>query len=115
MEEADNGNSFLELLSQLGKGRVLTELAEAERKCVLAVREAGGKATLTLKLVFDPIKRTEGEQLDVRDEIKTTLPKPARPATLFFTDEEGQLSRNHPTQRDWVEEAKAKAKLQAIN
>lgn len=99
-------NTFAVTLGQLARGRVLAELGDAQRKAILAVRETGRKAKLTLTLTFDPVKNAEGEQVDIIDDIRVSTPKPTRRASIFFTEDDGGLSRTNPLQRELFEEQK---------
>lgn len=86
---------LLEMLQELDGGHSMVELHSAIRETVAAVRSTGKSGSVTIKLQFDP---KGAERVTVRDEIKTTTPKPDKMKTLFFVDDDGSLSRSDPNQ-----------------
>jgi len=107
-EEAAPGNVFAMTLASIDKGAALAELSASLTEVVQAVRATGKRGELAYKLVIQPVPNTDGAQVICADELKVKIPKPDRKATLFFTTEEGGLSRKDPHQRDWIDEVEAR-------
>jgi hypothetical protein len=102
-------NTFATTLAQLGKGASLAELSAELTKVVTAVRTTHKAAELKYKIKIVPVKGTDGTQVIVTDDVSVKMPSNDRKPTLFFTDEDGSLSRKDPNQRDWLDEAEANA------
>ncbi|HEY3021859.1 MAG TPA: hypothetical protein VGJ32_16790 [Solirubrobacteraceae bacterium] len=85
---------FASWLQDQRGGGLHGELSDALAELVAAVREhdKGGSLTLTVKVA------PNGESVMVSDDVKVTPPKPARGASLFFADHQGNLSRRNPAQ-----------------
>lgn len=112
-------NRFTTTLGEVRKGAALNDLSNELAKIIEAVREHGGPGSLTLRLDIKPTDGS-GDQVLITDDIKPKVPKPKKQATLFFTDEGGDLLRNDPRQRDWVEDqkqqlAESDAQPEAVN
>jgi lambda repressor-like predicted transcriptional regulator len=105
--DTEPANTFATTLAQLGKGSSLAELSTKLTEAVAAARNTHKKAELKYKLIIAPVKGTEGTQVIVTDDVAVKLPSIDRKPTLFFTDEDGTLSRKDPNQRDWIDEAEA--------
>jgi len=97
-------NAFATTLAQLDKGSTLAELSAALTDLVAACRATGKKGALKYRLVIKPLPNTDGAQVMCVDEVRAEIPTADRRATLFFTTEEGRLTRKDPNQRDWLEE-----------
>lgn len=110
---AEAGNLFATTLAQLDKGNSLAELSAAIVKIVAAVRATGKKGTLKYTLTIQPVPNTDGAQVICVDKVDPDVPEPDRRATLFFTGEDGTLSRRDPNQRDWIADQEEMAKRAA--
>lgn len=100
MKQTQINNSFATMLNELRSGTAADELSEKLSELVAAVREAGKTGTLTFKLKVAPWQTGDGSKLSITDTISIAPPRMATPATLFFSDEENQLQRNDPNQRE---------------
>jgi hypothetical protein len=87
---------FADVLATLNKGRTHTELSEKLQQLVGAVIETGKKGSITLQITVEPTK-TEG-LLEVSDNVTVKMPTFARAASIFFADDEFNLTRNDPNQ-----------------
>lgn len=88
---------FLGLLGEMENGRLARDLDGHLNKLVAAVRETRKKGKIKLVLEIAPTgKMTVIAEAD----IDVTLPEHDRPATTFFTMEDGSLSRKDPDQED---------------
>lgn len=90
--------AFIALLQQHRNGSLLNDVAAGVRAVIEAVQLAGkaGKITITFALI--PSGTTGG--IIIEDDVKVTLPKAPKQQSLFFADENGQLVRNDPRQRE---------------
>lgn len=93
---------FLSTLSAMNKGLVLTELDDALREVTKAALDAGKKAKLTLDLTVVPSGNGIGGTplFAVVNAVKTSLPKPPQDASVFFADDEHNLTRRNPLQEE---------------
>jgi hypothetical protein len=93
-------NSFVATLNELRQGRVANDLSERLAELVGAVKETGKAGTLSLQLKIAPASAGDVSQVFVNDVVKLVLPQPARPATLFYPNEQNVLLRRDPNQRE---------------
>lgn len=102
-DEIGPANTFARTLAELGKGNSLAELSASITEIVQAVRATGKEGKLVYTIRIKPVS-SDGGQVVVSDKIDPDVPKPDRKTTLFFTTEDGDLSRRDPNQTDWLEE-----------
>lgn len=102
--EVQPGDSFVEVARQIDRGRKLTDLDRGIRDLVEAVKETGKKGKLTYTLEILPVPKTGGEQVVLVDDVVVKPPKPEPKVALFFTTDEGRLSRNDPRQMEFQAE-----------
>lgn len=99
---AGSAGVFLSTLSALDKGAVLAELDEALREVTKSALDATKKAKLTLELTVVPSGTGVGGTplFALVGTIKVATPKPARDASVFFADDEFNLTRRNPHQEE---------------
>ena len=88
---------FSEFLGAHNNGASERLASEALRRLVAAVEETGKKGFVTLKVSIEPMKNTDGMvtvTVDVAEKLPVLPPK----ASVFFTDSDGNLSRQNPAQ-----------------
>lgn len=90
---------FIQTVGRLNKAGTINELDEQLSKAVLAVRMTGKVAKLTLELTIRPTAN-DAETVMIEDSIKVKTASPPRKAAIFFTTEDGRLSRENPNQPD---------------
>ena len=90
--------SALETLKELRHGECVTDLTVALLDLVTAVQASGGKGSVTLTVKVQPFSKADSHTLMLTDEIKGKPPKVDRGATILFSDDHGELSRNDPRQ-----------------
>jgi hypothetical protein len=73
------------------------EAGEKLAEVVAAVIEHGKKGSLTLTINVEP-QKGDGNLVIVTDEVKAKVPKAPSPASAFFSDDHGNLSRRDPRQ-----------------
>lgn len=104
---------FNTLVCKLEGGALNEELTEAMKKAVREISDAcldrGGthKASITLKLEF---KMDQKDKIvEISAEVNEKMPKtPRGRGGLFFTDSEGNLTRENPRQLDLMDELERK-------
>lgn len=90
----------MDALFQLRSGKALDELSQQLADLVGAVRKTGKHGTITLQLKVAPATAGEVRQIFVTDSIKFNPPQQPRPSTLFYPNEDNQLLRKDPNQRE---------------
>lgn len=89
--------AFLDLLTLQRRGNCMDELSQALRELNAAVQLTGkgGKITLTIG-----VKPNQGiaAAVQIRDEIKVTLPKIDKGCSLFYINGTGALQKDDPDQ-----------------
>lgn len=88
---------FAEVLLDLNAGRTHAELSELLHELTQAVTDTGRKGTLTLTIQVGQMKNTGGT-LIVSDRVALKKPQVDRVDSIFFTDNDGNLSRKDPRQ-----------------
>lgn len=88
---------FADWLREQRKGLTHDELSDALHELIAAVNDTGKAGTLTLTIKVAPLGKT-GDVLQVTDAVKLTPPKRDRDASLFYTDDDGNLSKSDPNQ-----------------
>ena len=90
-----------------------TRCDEALEELVKGVVENGGTGKLTLTI---NVKAQGDGQLLYKAAVKTDVPRPGVPDSIFFGDEDGKLSRSDPRQMDIEDEvARERAKRDKLN
>ncbi|WP_237764045.1 hypothetical protein [Terrimicrobium sacchariphilum] len=107
---------FIQTIGQLNKRGSVSELDEALARAVQQVRITGKTAELTYKLKIRP-QDMDGDTVQIEDSITLKTANPIRKSALFFTTEDGRVSRDDPNQGDLafeeVEGGKTEAGQQA--
>lgn len=88
--------SFCQTLGNLQHGCTLQELDQALTEALQASADTGKQSTVTVKLTIKP---NGAGTYKIIDDIKTTLPKFEKEATVLFTDRDQQLVREDPRQQ----------------
>jgi hypothetical protein len=87
---------FSTFLLQHAKGRTHEELSKALQEVVLAARETGKTGSITLKLNIKCI--ADADAFEVTDTVSVKVPTGARPKSLWFATDDGELTRDNPHQ-----------------
>lgn len=87
---------FADFLREQGKGHSHEELSEGLHDLIARVQDTGKKGALTYVVNVAPMR--EGEMIHVSDEIKLKLPEHDRPGSVYWSDADGNLTRNDPNQ-----------------
>ena len=87
------------MLREIRHGASLFELSEELNKLVAAVRATGKPGELTYTLKVSPASQGDVVTVQLSDQIRPKLPKPARAASIFYAGDNGLLQRSDPRQR----------------
>lgn len=97
-DPAERGRTpFAKFIQEQRQGALHAELSDSLAELAEAVRGLEKKGTLTLKITATPSK--DGSTIIISDEVKLTVPQPARGAGIFFVDMDGNISRDNPNQQ----------------
>lgn len=91
-------NAFMQVLQTHDGGEVLNKLADAQRQCLEAVQLAGKAASITITIAYAPAAK--GAFAVAFSEPKVKVPAGKPEVSLWFGDENGQLTRNDPRQKE---------------
>jgi hypothetical protein len=87
---------FANILAALQGGRTHRELGRALQDLTAAVKETGKGGSLTLTIKVSPSKAYG--RVDIEDKVASKLPEPDRFASIFFVDDDNNLTRTDPNQ-----------------
>lgn len=93
--------NFLGLLSAHRRGELVREADDLLSEMVQAIKDFGGSGELTLKL---KIKQNEAEQLEMQPSMNMKKPRRTMGVGIFYTTDEGKLSRRDPRQDDFLDD-----------
>ena len=88
---------FITTIGQLNKRGTVSELDDALSNAIKQVRLTGKAATITYQLKIKP-DTGDAERVEIQDSIKVQTANPMRKTSIFYTTEEGTLSRDNPDQ-----------------
>lgn len=91
---------FATTLQEIGSGTLAAQLSEELQELTTRVKETGKKGTLTLQITVAPLKPGNVTNLTVTGATALKAPKDdsATPTSVFFTDVDGNLTRDDPNQ-----------------
>jgi hypothetical protein len=89
---------FADVLTELDKGRVHTELSAQLQDLIARVVETGKGGTLTLTIGVKPMPKADGLVI-VTNKVTTKQPEADRADSIYFVDGENNLTRNDPRQQ----------------
>lgn len=95
-KDAPQVKPFAQFVQEQRDGAAHGELSEMLQDLVAAVVEHNKAGKLTLTITVQP-GEAYGTYL-VRDDVKSSPPKPDKTASLFYADDRGNLSRRNPMQ-----------------
>lgn len=90
---------FIQTIGQLNKRGTVNELDDTLARAVQQVRLTGKAAELTYKIKIKPQDAT-GETVTLEDSITLKTANPMRKSAIFFTSDDGKISRNDPHQAE---------------
>lgn len=95
--DAPRVRPFAASLQEMDRGRTHADLSEALHNLTGAVVELGKAGELVLRIKVSPLG-ADTTQLKVTAAIALKLPQPEPKASIFWADDDGNLSRNDPQQ-----------------
>lgn len=101
MQNTNPANGFSNVLGQIRNGALVDELTESLTEAVIAMRKTGKKSSLILKMDLVPVTKGDTSSLYIDADVTVKLPKPEQRASVFFTNEENELLRNDPRQKEF--------------
>jgi hypothetical protein len=90
---------FRDMLAHYRRGQLLRAADDELAAVVRAVRATNKTGELTLKIKINPSKTGDNE-LGIKAEVTSKVPKATMPDAVFFGDEKGELHRADPAQMD---------------
>ena len=84
------------IIEEIRDGRLAVEIKDELNKLVTACEDTRKKGKLVITLTIKP----HAESMLVQGCVSAALPEPERADTTFFANEEGELQRNNPAQKD---------------
>ena len=100
VEQVETQNAFVGTLTNLRRGRTLTELSESLAEVVAEVRRTGKPGSLILKVKVTAGGKDDDAVVVLSDEITAKLPKMNTVATIMYANDENQLTRDDPRQQE---------------
>lgn len=88
---------FADFLREQGKGELHEELTEKLHELVGGVTDTGKPGTLTMQLKVAPMKGNP-EVLTVTDVVVVKVPRNERRPSIFYADDDGNLTKTDPNQ-----------------
>ncbi len=99
----NNKLTIVEVLHNVDDGGALEELREGIADVTRAVLATGKAGTVSLTLTIDKLGAC---QVAIKDKIAIKPPQATKDATIFFADDDGDLSRRDPRQLQLITEAR---------
>jgi hypothetical protein len=94
-----------DILREYRNGKAADVASRKLAELVQAVDETGKAGTLTITFKVKP-ETGGGSQKTIACDIKAKMPESDLPEAVFFSDEEGNLHRSDPQQKEMFTEAK---------
>lgn len=91
---------FAAFLQQQRRGVLHGELSDALHGLLAAVKDTGKPGSLQFTLKVKPAAKGNAEQVLISDLVVVKAPSVERPESIFFLDDEGNLSRSDPRQME---------------
>jgi hypothetical protein len=100
MPESNEPRDFASALLEIGGGRLHARLSDQLAEITKAVKETGKKGLLTLKIEVKPVPKASTNTLLVTGSSAAKAPEPEEdsPTSIFFADDDGNLTRSDPRQ-----------------
>lgn len=101
MQNLDHSINFMEFLRTFRRGSLLSDCDEKLETVIAAMKETGGDGELTIKL---PFKLNKAGQIECTPKVTPKIPQRQMGTGIYFSDDEGRLSRRDPNQMDIEDE-----------
>jgi hypothetical protein len=96
--------SFSEFIHKAQRGTVEARLGEKLRDVVKGIRDTKKPGSVTLTIGMEPVKG-DVNTLAVNFTIKAKVPEATPDSSVYFSADDGALTRDNPRQRDMFEGA----------
>jgi hypothetical protein len=90
---------FAELLTLIDRGAAHAEASEALHTLIASVQSTGRKGGMAIAIEIEPLKGST-DQVIVKAQVSTKLPKQDPTSAMYFVDPKGNLSRQDPRQME---------------
>ena len=104
--------NFLEFLQTFRRGELLRESDNQMERVVQAMSETGGDGEITIKL---PFKLNKAGQIECTPKVSAKVPQRPMGTGIYFSDDDGRLSRRDPNQMDIEDEIERRRHAEDIN
>ncbi len=98
-----------DILRDIRKGRVVDDATHKLQRVVESVMETKKAGTLTIQLTVKP-QKNDDEQVVIVSKVSAKTPEQDLPDAIFFVDDEFDLVRDDPKQRELFAEAEPEAR-----
>lgn len=82
------------ILQNMRRGALLADISDCMKLVTQHVRNTRKKGSVTIKITIEPNAKGDSEMLRITDEVTPKLPKADSGSSIFFADDDGNLSRN---------------------
>ena len=100
MPEPKTQVTFSDLIDRIDAGGFADDIEEGLRDVVGAVQESGKTGKLKLEIKIKPASEGNDKQLFIVPKVDTTEPKPTRPPSILYADEDARLHGSDPDQME---------------
>ncbi len=102
--------NFLEFFQKFRRGELLRRADDQMEELMQAIRETGGKGTLTIELPFSVNKAGQIECVPV---VKMKAPNKPIGTGIYYVTDEGRLTTRDPDQLDMMDEFQSRRETEA--
>jgi len=95
--------AFLETFIEIRNGGAAIEMQDTLKKVIEAVRKTGKPGKVTIAVSIKPASQGDVDMVFLQDTITATIPKPNKKETMFFVNEENELSRHDQRQMNMLD------------
>lgn len=94
-------NSFAFIAANHCDGQLNQEMSDAVRDVVQAVRQTGKSGKIVLEMDIQPASKGAGNAIVIKHQVTPKKPKFEKDATIFFADDQHNLYRENPMQKQF--------------
>lgn len=99
---APPNNAFEKTLREMRHGKTLAELSLELSRLIEAVKHTGKPGVLDYKIKVKPASEGDAVTVQLDDDINVKMPRLPRGSSIFFVNENNELQRNDPRQREFA-------------